>query len=53
MADIWYTIGSIFESSFEILSSLGMLPNIALIIIGSIGLSFCMKIVTTEKNILQ
>tara|TARA_B100001093_G_C26777385_1_gene992997 strand:+ start:344 stop:505 length:162 start_codon:yes stop_codon:yes gene_type:complete len=53
MKEIWYTIASIFESSFEILKGLGMLPNIILIIIGAFGLSFCMKIVTTKKNILE
>lgn len=53
MTEVIYAIGDFFEFSFEILNSLGMIPNIVLIILGIIGLAFCMKVVTTEKNILE
>tara|TARA_B100000780_G_C20980273_1_gene391669 strand:+ start:545 stop:706 length:162 start_codon:yes stop_codon:yes gene_type:complete len=53
MTELIYAIGDFFQFSFEILKSMGMIPNIVLIIFGIIGLAFCMKIVTTEKNILE
>lgn len=53
MKDLLYSIGDLFEATFEILAQLGNLPNILLIILGTGALAFCMKVVTSEKNICE
>tara|TARA_B110000977_G_scaffold200630_1_gene291888 strand:+ start:1212 stop:1376 length:165 start_codon:yes stop_codon:yes gene_type:complete len=53
MGNLLYTIGDLFEATFQLLIKAGNLPNIVLSILGISILAFCMKLVTTEKNILE
>ena len=53
MNDIIYSIGDLFEASFEILASVGNLPNLILGIIGTGALYYCGKISVAEKNIIE
>jgi len=53
MNNLLYAIGDLFEATFEIISKAGNVPNVILIILGAGALAFCMKLVTTEKNILE
>jgi hypothetical protein len=53
MKDILYTIGDLFEATFEILEAAGNVPNVLIIIVGTAALAFCMKVVTTDKNICE
>ncbi|MDA8894799.1 hypothetical protein N9I98_00360 [Flavobacteriales bacterium] len=53
MNDLLYTIGDLFEATFELLIKAGNMPNLLLSLLGVSILAFCMKLVTTEKNILE
>ena len=53
MSNILYTIGDLFEATFELLEKAGNVPNVLIIIVGSGALAFCMKVVTTKKNICE
>ena len=53
MNDFIYTIGDLFEASFEILVLAGNLPNLLLGIVGAGALYFCGKISVAEKNIIK
>jgi hypothetical protein len=53
MNDLLYSIGDLFEQSFEVLATLGNIPNVAFIILCAGALAFCMKVVTTEENICE
>lgn len=53
MNDFIYAIGDLFESSFEILASVGNIPNLILGVVGAGALYFCGKISVTKKNILE
>jgi hypothetical protein len=53
MSDLLYTIGDLFEATFEIMTQLGHLPNIILCVVGTAALYFCGKVAVTEKNICE
>ena len=53
MNNILYAIGDLFETTFGILEKAGNFPNVIIVIVGGGALAFCMKIVTTDKNILE
>ena len=53
MNDFIYAIGDLFEASFEILTSVGNLPNLILGIVGTAALYYCGKISVAEKNIIE
>ena len=53
MNDILYAIGDLFEATFELLEKAGNVPNVLIIIVGTGALAFCMKVVTTKKNICE
>lgn len=53
MNDIIYSIGDLFEASFEILVSAGNLPNLILGIIGTGALYYCGKISVAKKNFIE
>ena len=53
MNDFIYSIGDLFEASFEILVSVGNLPNLILGIVGAGALYYCGKISVAEKNIIE
>tara|TARA_B100000780_G_C21110521_1_gene448749 strand:- start:552 stop:716 length:165 start_codon:yes stop_codon:yes gene_type:complete len=53
MNNLVYAIGDLFQVTFELISKAGNLPNVLIILVGIGALAFCMKIVTTDKNILE
>jgi len=53
MNDLLYSIGDLFEATFEILAVAGNIPNILFALLGAVALSFCMKVVTSEENICE
>ena len=53
MNNFIYSIGDLFEASFEILASAGNLPNLILVIVGSGALYYCGRISVAENNILE
>tara|TARA_B100000780_G_scaffold44883_1_gene27941 strand:- start:4290 stop:4454 length:165 start_codon:yes stop_codon:yes gene_type:complete len=53
MNNLLYAIGDLFEATFELLEKAGNAPNVLIVIVGVGALAFCMKLVTTEKNILE
>ena len=53
MNDFIYTIGDLFEASFEILVLAGNLPNLLLGIVGAGALYYCGKISVAKKNIIE
>ena len=53
MNNILYAIGDLFETTFGILGKAGNFPNIVIVIVGAGALAFCMKVVTTKKNICE
>jgi len=53
MNDLLYSIGDLFEQSFEVLAALGNIPNVAFVILGTAAFAICMKVVTAEKNICE
>ncbi len=53
MNNLLYTIGDLFEATFEILEAAGNVPNVLIVIVGTGALAFCMKVVTADKNICE
>ena len=53
MSSILYTIGDLFQATFKIMEKAGNIPNVIIIIVGVAALAYCMKVVTTDKNICE